>query len=193
MLSGIDTLPYKIVVLGDAAVGKTTLLSRWVQNRVDPNPAPTIGVSFFPTTMQIEGKDLQLQFWDTAGQETYRSSSPMYCRNARAAMLVYDITKKDSFDHLPDWVTVLHDVVADAPFIVVGNKLDIAARRQVEHEDAFDWAHGMGARLYEVSAVKNMFVDEAFTDVAITAVSSSAAAEPPVSLLSEGPEKKSCC
>ncbi|XP_030548034.1 ras-related protein RABA3-like [Rhodamnia argentea] len=175
-MSGIDTESYgenghdridyvfKVVVIGDSAVGKTQLLSRFAKNEFRFDSKSTIGVEFQTRTVSIAGKVIKAQIWDTAGQERYRAVTSAYYRGALGAMLVYDITKRQSFDHVAKWVEELrahanHSIV----IMLIGNKADLAGdMRAVPIENAVDFAQDQGLFFSETSALSGDNVDGAF-------------------------------
>ncbi|KAK3428504.1 ras-related protein RABA3 [Eucalyptus grandis] len=164
--NGHDRIDYvfKVVVIGDSAVGKTQLLSRFAKNEFRFDSKSTIGVEFQTRTVSIAGKVIKAQIWDTAGQERYRAVTSAYYRGALGAMLVYDITKRQSFDHLAKWVEELrahanHSIV----IMLIGNKADLAGdMRAVPMENAVDFAQDQGLFFSETSALSGDNVDAAF-------------------------------
>jgi small GTP-binding protein len=159
----------KVVLLGDSSTGKTTLLTQWCESLVVPNQPPTIGAGFRHMTIDLGGESTEVDFWDTAGQEMYRSTAPIYCRDAQAAMIVYDVTNRQSFASLSDWIKVLTQIV-DAPYVIVGNKIDLDQLRKVTMEEGNQFASARGAHFFETSAVLGIYVEEAFLDLAALAL-----------------------
>jgi len=126
----------KLVLLGEMNSGKTSLVYRLVKNSFVERMEPTIGAAFMVKNMIVDGVQVKLEIWDTAGQERYRSLAPMYYRGAAAAILVYDITRKSSFDTMRRWVQELQKQAA--PNIVLalaGNKCDLQSHREVLQAD----------------------------------------------------------
>lgn len=184
----------KIVLLGDASTGKTALLSRWADGGLSRVQAPTVGAAYRMVMFQHKGTSYNLHIWDTAGQETYRSTSPIYCRDARAAMLVFDLTNHESFENLGVWKEMLSNE-SDAAFIIVGNKSDLVDERAVDVGEARSYAKALGVHYIETSALTGDMVDEAFTDVATLAVSNADVDEVTHKInVGENPsEKGKCC
>jgi small GTP-binding protein len=112
------------------------------------------------------GEEEKVEVWDTAGQEVYRSMAPIYCRNAQAAMLVYDVTKADTFASLGAWIEILRQS-SDVPFIVVSNKTDLEKDREVALDDGAAFASARRAPFFETSAVLDAFVKEAFVQLTV--------------------------
>ncbi|RDX98927.1 Ras-related protein RABA3 [Mucuna pruriens] len=154
---------FKVVVIGDSAVGKTQILSRFAKNEFCLDSKSTIGVEFQTRTVTINGKVIKAQIWDTAGQERYRAVTSAYYRGALGAMLVYDITKRQSFDHVARWVEELR-AHADSSIVImlVENKADLVDLRMVPTEDAVEFAEDQGLFFSETSALSGDNVDTAF-------------------------------
>ncbi|XP_010522902.1 PREDICTED: ras-related protein RABA3 [Tarenaya hassleriana] len=155
---------FKVVVIGDSAVGKTQLLSRFTRNEFCFDSKSTIGVEFQTRTVTIDGKLVKAQIWDTAGQERYRAVTSAYYRGALGAMVVYDITKRVTFDHVARWVEEFRSHAdPSAVMMLVGNKADLAAdRRAVPTEDAVEFAETQRLFFSETSALSGGNVDAAF-------------------------------
>nr|XP_043624203.1 ras-related protein RABA3-like [Erigeron canadensis] len=154
---------YKVVVIGDSAVGKTQMLSRFTRNEFCFDSKSTIGVEFQTRTLTIHSKVIKAQIWDTAGQERYRAVTSAYYRGALGAMLVYDITKRQSFDHVARWVEELR-AHADSSIVIalIGNKADLEDKRAVPSEDAVEFAENQGLYFFETSALTGDNVEAAF-------------------------------
>ncbi|XP_062091333.1 ras-related protein RABA3 [Humulus lupulus] len=154
---------FKVVVIGDSAVGKTQILSRFTKNEFCFDSKSTIGVEFQTRTVTINDKLIKAQIWDTAGQERYRAVTSAYYRGALGAMLVYDITKRQSFDHVARWVEELR-AHADNSIVImlIGNKADLVDLRAVPTEDAVEFAEDQGLFFSETSALSGDNVNTAF-------------------------------
>ncbi|KAI3764326.1 hypothetical protein L2E82_14333 [Cichorium intybus] len=163
--NGDETIDYvyKVVVIGDSAVGKTQMLSRFTRNEFFFDSKSTIGVEFQTRTLNIQSKVIKAQIWDTAGQERYRAVTSAYYRGALGAMLVYDITKRQTFDHVARWVEELR-VHADKTIVIalIGNKADLEEKREVPSEDAMEFAENQGLYFFETSALTGDNVEAAF-------------------------------
>ena len=146
----------KVVIIGDSGVGKTNLLSRFSSNMFEENTRNTIGVDFSTHDIQINNKTVKVQFWDTAGQEKYRALSSAYYKNAHGAVIVYDITRKETFDSLNNWLAELREhSVKDIQIIILGNKSDLEAQRKVTIDDGRKLAQQQGLFFMETSAKLN--------------------------------------
>jgi small GTP-binding protein len=143
----------KVVVVGDSGVGKTCLLLRYVRDVYDPDTQPTLGVEFMTKILETERHRIQLQLWDTAGQELFRSVTRGYYRGSAGALLVFDITNHDSFDHISRWLHDVREVArSDVVTILLGNKVDLAERRDVSFEEAQRFAEENKMKYFETSA-----------------------------------------
>ncbi|KAA0712716.1 Ras-related protein [Triplophysa tibetana] len=156
----------KVCLLGDTGVGKSSIVWRFVEDNFDPNINPTIGASFMSKTVQYQNELHKFLIWDTAGQERFRALAPMYYRGSAAAIIVYDITKEDSFQTLKNWVKELRQ--HGPPNIVVaiaGNKCDLSDAREVLEKDAKDYADSIHAIFVETSAKNAININEVFIQI----------------------------
>ncbi|KAG6392743.1 hypothetical protein SASPL_146968 [Salvia splendens] len=157
---------FKVVLIGDSAVGKSQILSRFSRNEFSLDSKATIGVEFQTRTMVIQHKSVKAQIWDTAGQERYRAVTSAYYRGAVGAMLVYDITKRPTFEHIPRWLEELRaHADKNIVIILIGNKSDLEDQRAVPTEDAKEFAEKEGLFFLETSALEATNVEEAFVTV----------------------------
>eukprot|EP00850_Spirogloea_muscicola_P000681 SM000002S05761 [mRNA] locus=s2:1989826:1991754:- [translate_table: standard] len=157
---------FKIVLIGDSAVGKSQLLSRFARNEFAFDSKATIGVEFQTRTMTVENKVVKAQIWDTAGQERYRAVTSAYYRGAVGAMVVYDMTKRATFEHVERWLEELRAHADSNIFIMlVGNKSDLSDQRSVGTSEAKDLAKKQGVAFMETSALECTNVESAFTMV----------------------------
>jgi len=161
------TCHFKLVLLGDTAVGKSCLVVRFVRDEFFEFQEPTIGAAFLTQTVQLEDTTVKFEIWDTAGQERYRSLAPMYYRGAAAAIVVYDVTNKDSFTGAKSWVKELQR--RGDPNVVIalaGNKADLDSRRKVDYEEAHAYAEENGILHLETSAKTAVNVKQLFVAIA---------------------------
>lgn len=162
----------KVVTLGSTAVGKTTLVTRWLEDRFESRFSPTISAGFQVQSIEYEGQCYSLQIWDTAGQDTYRDTTSVYCRDTRAAFIVFDLTDRRSFDDLPGWFDVLErSNPVSPPVVLVGNKSDLThgGKREVGIDEAREFANARGAEYFETSAFTGMGVNDAFNQLVVCA------------------------
>jgi len=159
---------FKIVLIGDSGVGKSNLLSRFTRNAFTDDEKTTIGVEFATRVIPMaSGRNVKMQVWDTAGQERYRAITNAYYRGALGALLCYDITSYSSFSNIARWLSELRDHAnRDVVLLVVGNKLDDEANREVSEEQAKQLSEELALPLIETSAKSGEGVNEAFEDVA---------------------------
>ncbi|MCE3050002.1 Ras- protein RABA5a [Datura stramonium] len=157
---------FKIVLIGDSAVGKSNLLARFARDEFYPNSKSTIGVEFQTQKLDINGKEVKAQIWDTAGQERFRAVTSAYYRGAVGALLVYDISRRLTFDNINRWLNELQthsdmNVVT----ILVGNKSDLKDAREVTTAEGKSLAEAQGLFFIETSALDSSNVAVAFQTV----------------------------
>jgi len=161
------TLNFKLVLLGDAAVGKSSCVERFVKNEFFEFQQPTIGAAFLTQTVALDDYIVKFEIWDTAGQERYRSLAPMYYRGAAAALVVYDITAQESFQGAKTWIEELQrQGSADIVIGLAGNKMDLETKREVSKEVAQAYAQDNGCIFFETSAKTGDNVGSIFTQIA---------------------------
>ncbi|XP_059666331.1 ras-related protein Rab2BV-like [Cornus florida] len=157
---------FKIVLIGDSGVGKSNILSRFTRNEFSLESKSTIGVEFATRTLQVEGKTVKAQIWDTAGQERYRAITSAYYRGAVGALMVYDITKRQTFENVQRWLNELRDH-ADSNIVIMmaGNKSDLNHLRAIPEHDAKSLAEKEGLSFLETSALEAINVEKAFQTI----------------------------
>jgi Ras-related protein Rab-11A len=127
---------FKVVLIGDSGVGKTNILGRYLKNEFNYDSKTTVGVEFGAKRLEIDGVKIKTQIWDTAGQERFRSITNAYYKGAKGALLVYDVTRRDTFDSINKWVPELIQAGdKQVTIILVGNKIDLESERQVSSEE----------------------------------------------------------
>jgi Ras-related protein Rab-1A len=127
---------FKLLIIGDSGAGKSAILHRYTDNAFSDSFVSTIGVDFSINTVTLDGKTIKLQIWDTAGQERFRTITSSYYRGAHGIIIVYDITNRDSFDNIKIWLSECDRYAMDnVPIILIGNKVDLFTRREVNHDD----------------------------------------------------------
>jgi small GTP-binding protein len=155
-----------VVLIGDSGVGKSNILGRFTRNEFNLDSKSTIGVEFATRTVDVDGKTIKAQIWDTAGQERYRAITSAYYRGAVGALLMYDITKPETYDNITRWLTELKDH-ADPQIIVmlVGNKCDLKHLRAVPTDEGKTFANENNLLFIETSALDATNVELAFQQV----------------------------
>jgi Ras-related protein Rab-6A len=160
---------HRVVMVGNTSVGKTAIINQYIYNNTSPDIQPTVGIDFFAKALKVNGRTVRLQLWDTAGQEKFHSLIPSYLRNATVAILVYDITNRDSFDKLDFWHHFTTEQ-AKPTFFAVGNKIDLEAERRVSTDEGRKWAEDHTSVFFETSAVTPTNIAELFQAIAEVAV-----------------------
>jgi len=157
---------FKVVLIGDSGSGKSNLLSRFTRNEFNLESKSTIGVEFATKSIATDNKIIKAQIWDTAGQERYRAITSAYYRGAVGALLVYDISKRLSYDNVSRWLKELRDH-ADANIVImlVGNKKDLRHMRQVNTDEAKDFCKQHKLFFIETSALADSNVTIAFETI----------------------------
>jgi len=160
---------FKLVLLGQAGVGKSNLVLRFVKGEFLDNNESTIGAAFLTQTVALsDGSMVKFEIWDTAGQERFNSLAPMYYRGAQAALVVYDITNENSFSRAKTWVRELEGQGGKMVIALVGNKSDLESSRRVSAEEGQGYAEEKGLLFMETSAKTAQNVAEIFESIAKT-------------------------
>jgi|EP01083_Nonionella_stella_P096301 Ras-related protein Rab-18 len=158
---------FKLLMIGDAGVGKSSMLLRFTDDSFDEHIQSTIGVDFKVKHLDVAGKRIKLTIWDTAGQERFRTLTSSYYRGAQGVVMVYDVTRRDSFENLEQW---LKEVKLYSPNngegvikLLVGNKIDL--ERKVPREEAESWARSQGMLFLEASAKTRTGIKQCFMEI----------------------------
>lgn len=162
---------YKIIIIGDSSVGKTALLSKYLRGVVPSSPIPTVATEFATKMIQIkEGGYVKAQIWDTAGEEKYKSITYHHYKKSVGALILYDITKKSTFDNVQNWYTDL-TIQAEIGCVIalVGNKLDLIEKnerlREVSREEAEIYAKNNNMLFFETSALNGNNINDIFEEL----------------------------
>mmetsp|Transcript_10164 Transcript_10164/g.22493 ORF Transcript_10164/g.22493 Transcript_10164/m.22493 type:complete len:205 (+) Transcript_10164:194-808(+) len=177
-MSGPPAGPFKIVVLGEGRVGKTSLLRRYVRGTFDAGEASTQHAAYVEKQITVAGRPVKLNLWDTAGQERFHSLAPIYYRDADGALLVYDITDPDSFERASKWVNELRAMGRTCPVSIVGNKCDMQTQARVPMAKAEAYARQVGGGHSWASAKSGTGVEEAFLGLVQSVLQSSSSRGP---------------
>ncbi|KAJ3447929.1 ras-related protein rab-21 [Anaeramoeba flamelloides] len=155
------SLKFKIVLLGEGRVGKTSIVKRFVENTFDSGQISTIQASFLKKTLTVQKKSCTLAVWDTAGQEKFRALGPIYYRGAQGAVLVYDTTDVQTLDRVRDWIEELRKVLGNSVSLVIaGNKFDRLKKKQEVENEALELAKSVGAVHFFTSAKTGKGIEE---------------------------------
>ena len=158
-----ETFLFKYIIIGDSFVGKSKILLRYTNNEYNENFVITIGAEFGAKTINIDGQEIRIQIWDTAGMENFKSITRSYYKNSICALIVYDISNKDSFKNVLNWI---EDCKVFSPknilLVLIGNKCDLEEKRQVSIEEGKKVAEENDMIFFETSAKDNINIDEVF-------------------------------
>lgn len=185
----------KFVMVGESAAGKTSLLLRATHREFNEAYSSTVGVDFGATEIRVGGAPVRVQVWDTAGQERFRSVTAAFYRSADCCVVVYDVTRRETFDAVASWVDDLrHHGRVDSVLAIVGNKTDLPARRAVATEEGEALARHYDALFFETSARNGANADAVFHQTAAAVLAKRAEREPaPAEPETAKPRAVKCC
>jgi len=153
----------KFIVIGDSSVGKSNIISKYKEDKFDEKGQPSIGVQFIAKNVVIENTTFRLQVWDTAGQESFRSMTRIYYKNSSCAFIVYDITEKESFNHVESWISECKKIAPETVLLVlIGNKSDLNESREVSYEEGLKFAEKNKMLFFETSAKNGVNIENIF-------------------------------
>lgn len=152
----------KTVIVGDSGVGKTCILTRFIRDTFETDTSSTLGVEFMSKIVETSKRKIELQLWDTAGQELFRAVTKAYYRGSIGAFLVFDITKRESFNNIRRWLSDIKSTAnPDVVCILVGNKCDLIELREIKTEEAKEFADENQLKYFEVSAKTGENINDA--------------------------------
>ena len=159
-------LLFKLILIGDSCVGKSNILLKYLKNQFNENSKTTVGVEFGTKNIIINNKRIKIQIWDTAGQERYRSITSAYYKGAKGALIVYDITRKNTFDNIDKWITDLKlNGDKNICIIILGNKSDLIDKREINKNDGIKKAEMYKTAFLETSALNGDNISKAFDEL----------------------------
>lgn len=187
---------FKIVIIGDSHAGKSCLMNRFADNEFSSSFISTVGIDFKVKTIELEGKKIKIQIYDTAGQCRFRTLSRAYYRGANGCILAYDSSERESFDHIEYWLEQIrmYSTKAFVP-IIVGNKIDLI--KKVQTDELKVLSEKFNCRVFETSAKENIGVDllfkELISDMLKASTTTITLPAPAVELSAEAPKTRKCC
>ena len=188
---------YKILLLGDTQVGKSSFLMRYIDNTFQESYLSTVGLDFKVKNVQLDdGKTYRVQIWDTAGQDRFHAITRNYFKNAHGIILIYDVTLIESFQNVKNWIKQVKEEVTDkVSIILVGNKIDMENQRVVSKEEGEKMAASYGLKFFECSAKTGENVEEIFKDIVTKTVEnfSKVDVKESTKLKNKKGQKKGCC
>jgi Ras-related protein Rab-14 len=165
-MTSLHKYVFKLILLGDTSTGKSSLMQRFTEERFKSDIPHTIGVEFGTSVVDVNGESIKVQIWDTAGQERFRSVTRGYYRSSAGCLLVYDVSRRDTFAHVGSWLTdVRANTNPHCVMILLGNKSDLEDQREVSHEEAAKFAEENNLLFLECSAKSGDNVEQAFLQV----------------------------
>ena len=166
-----EELKYKLIVIGDENVGKTSIINRFKSNQFTGDYEPTVGLDFQSIPLLIDNQNVTLLLYDTAGQEKFRSLIPLYTKEANIILLIYDTTNSESFSNIEKWYDCLSNInKEEAIFVLVGNKIDLVEQRKITEEEGKLYADGHNYMFQEVSALTGDGIQELFLNKLISQI-----------------------
>ena len=163
-----DILKYKVILAGEGAVGKTTLINRFITGSFSTDYKATIGVQIFSKKIIIEDQEVNLQIWDLAGQDFFSKIRTRFFRNASGALLVFDLTVPSSLSNLRNWISDIKKITNSIPFVLIGNKKDLTNLQSISTEDVTEFLMSNNSDVkayYDTSALTGENVEQSFLEL----------------------------
>lgn len=189
---------FKIIIIGDSSVGKSSIISKFVDNEYNDVFMSTIGVDLNVKFVKIDGKTIKLQLWEIAGHERFRNIVSAYYRNCQGIILTFDVTNKESFENIQNWIGLINKnntEYNDIPEILVGNKNDLKSRRAISYEEASEYSCDLNIPYIECSAKNGENIHDVF-DVITKAIKTNSCLQNMKSFeqkISSPKKERSCC
>lgn len=158
---------FKVILIGDGAVGKTSLVRRYMEGKFTIDYLPTIGTQIYTKTLGLAGTEIKLVIWDISGQPAFTSVRPDYYRGARGLILVFDLTRPETYEHLEGWINESKKYTVNPHTIVVGSKSDLERQRKITQKAGAAYASKINASYIETSAKEGRNTEKVFTTLAI--------------------------
>ena len=155
----------KLLLLGDSTVGKTSILVKYINDKFDEGAIATVGVDYMDKIINYKNLKIKLQIWDTSGEEKFRAITRNFYRNADGIFIVFDLTKKPTFDHVKIWISEAHDHNDTIKLVLIGNKLDLKNEIEVSNELASSYAKRNNLKYFETSAKEGTNINVAFDTI----------------------------
>ncbi|TKS65214.1 Ras-related protein [Collichthys lucidus] len=186
---------FKVVLVGNSSVGKTSLLRSFCEGRFHPSTTATVGIDYSVKTLTLDNMQVAMQLWDTAGQERYRSITKQFFRKADGVVVMYDVTVEESFKAVRPWLTNVQEAAGEGiPILLLGNKMDIDGEREVSFKEAEQLAYDNRVMFFEVSAYTGRNVTESLTHLArVLMEQEDKVRDTTVTLSAQPVKKKACC
>jgi len=169
--TSLENTIFKVLLVGDSATGKSSMLLRYAEKRFEESSMPTLGIDFKISNIHIGQWNVQLQIWDSAGQERFRTITRAYYRGSHGILLCFDVTNQESFDSLKDWIKDIQFYAGDSvPMVLIGNKNDLEEDRVITFCEAQKFAERLGIEYIETSAKCATNVEKAFENLSLTMI-----------------------
>ncbi|MFX1296412.1 MAG: Rab family GTPase [Promethearchaeota archaeon] len=156
---------FKVVVIGTAGVGKTSIIRRFCENSFLEGYKTTIGSDFYVKKLDLEKAFVNLSIWDLAGEERFKFVLPTFCKGAQGALIVFDLSRRRSYINITSYIELLWQIAGQIPGILIGNKSDLVEQRTVEKDEARDYSNECGLPYYETSAKDNVNIKKIFENL----------------------------
>ena len=162
----MSEIDLKLLLVGDTSVGKTSILSKYIDDIFEENQISTIGVEYKVKSLIINGRKINLRIWDSSGQERFRSITQSFFRNAEGILYIFDLTEKKTFEGVKQWLIDSESYNLNIKKILVGNKVDLVEKRKVEREIIDNFVKKIQLKYYEMSAKDGTNIDNVFRELA---------------------------